>query len=221
MVHTALFHALLIQGGNIIPSYSDPVVCHFYLRIAAISISVSIQNSLKCSRVHKEPQSSKGWFIHFLWIQQRCVERPLSNAKAFAPEDINANKEKAILAGTHRIMCCAVYLFSRVWLFATPWAVALQALLSMRFSRQEYWSGLLYLPPRKVGNLPNPGIEPASLVSPALADGFFTSSATWEALQYFWEKLKCQGKSIPMRQVRRRPCGDVEGCNLQAHQPLS
>ena len=50
---------------------------------------------------------------------------------------------------------------SRVQLFATPWTVALQAPLSMGFSRQEYWSGLLFPPP---GDLSNPGIEPESLV---------------------------------------------------------
>ena len=46
------------------------------------------------------------------------------------------------------------------------------------FSRQEYWSGLPCPPP---GDLPHPGIEPVSLVSPAVADEFFTTSATWEA----------------------------------------
>ena len=48
----------------------------------------------------------------------------------------------------------------------------------MGVSRQEYWSGLPCPPP---GDLPNPGIELASLMSPALAGGFFTTSATWEA----------------------------------------
>ena len=47
-----------------------------------------------------------------------------------------------------------------------------------RFSRQEYWSELQCPPP---GDLPDPGIEPASLTSPALAGRFFTTSATWEA----------------------------------------
>ena len=47
----------------------------------------------------------------------------------------------------------------------------------MGFSRQEYWSGLPCPPP---GDLPNPGIEPVSLTSPALAGRFFTISATWE-----------------------------------------
>ena len=49
--------------------------------------------------------------------------------------------------------------FSHVRLFVTPWAVACQAPLSMRFSRQEYWSGLPLPPP---GALPNPGIKPGS-----------------------------------------------------------
>ena len=44
--------------------------------------------------------------------------------------------------------------------FATPWTVTFQAPLSMGFPRQEYWSGLLFLPP---GHLPNPGFEPRSL----------------------------------------------------------
>ena len=47
----------------------------------------------------------------------------------------------------------------------------------MGLSRQEYWSGLPCPPP---GDLPDPGIEPASLVSPELAGRFFTTSATWE-----------------------------------------
>ena len=45
----------------------------------------------------------------------------------------------------------------------------------MGFSEQEYWSGLLFPP---LGDLPNPGIEPASFMSPALAGRFFTTSTT-------------------------------------------
>ena len=56
-------------------------------------------------------------------------------------------------------------LSSCVQFFVTPWTVACQAPLSMGFSRQEYWSGLPCLPP---GDLPNPGIKPESLMSPAL-----------------------------------------------------
>ena len=56
-------------------------------------------------------------------------------------------------------------------------SIAYQAPLSAEFSRQAYWSGLPCPPP---GRLPDPGIEPASLVSSALAGRFLTTSSTWE-----------------------------------------
>ena len=64
---------------------------------------------------------------------------------------------------------------SRVRLYETPWTVASQAPLSLGFSRQKYWNELPCPPP---GDLPDPGIKPASLLSLALAGGFFTASAT-------------------------------------------
>ena len=82
-----------------------------------------------------------------------------------------------IIAG----MCMYTYVpshFSCVWLFVTLRTVACQAPLSMGFSREEYWSGF---PCPSPGELPDPGIKPASLMSPALAGVFFTTSATWEA----------------------------------------
>ena len=60
----------------------------------------------------------------------------------------------------------------------TLWTVARQAPLSRGFPTQAYWNGLPCPPP---GDLPNPGTEPASLMSSALAGKFFTTSATWEA----------------------------------------
>ena len=72
--------------------------------------------------------------------------------------------------------------FSRVQLFVTLWTVAHQAPLPMGFSRQECLSGLP-CPPR--GDLPEPGIKPASLTFPALAVGFFNTSTTWEAQPQF------------------------------------
>ena len=56
--------------------------------------------------------------------------------------------------------------------------LACQGPLPMRFSRQEYWSGLSWPPP---GDLPDPGTEPMSFTFPALAGRFFTTSVTWEA----------------------------------------
>ena len=75
---------------------------------------------------------------------------------------------------------CVLSHISSIRLCATSWTVARQAPLSVEFSRQEYWSGLPFLSP---GDLPDPGIEPVSLTSPALAGGFFTTSTTWEALK--------------------------------------
>ena len=68
--------------------------------------------------------------------------------------------------------------FSRVQLFVTLWTKACQAPLPMKFSRQEYWSGMPFPTP---GDFPNPAIDPGSLVSPALAGGSFITHATWKA----------------------------------------
>ena len=80
--------------------------------------------------------------------------------------------------GTHifvQVLVCVLSRFSCVRFFVTLWTVARQVPLSMGIPRQEYWSGLPCPPP---GDRPDPGIEPASLTSPALAAGFFTMSIT-------------------------------------------
>ena len=69
--------------------------------------------------------------------------------------------------------CCSVQSLSHVRLIGTPRTVACQAPLSLKFSRQEHWSGL---PFPSSGDLPDSGIEPMSLASPALAGGFFTTA---------------------------------------------
>ena len=68
---------------------------------------------------------------------------------------------------------------SHVQLFATPWTTGLQAPLSMKFSRQEYWSGMPFPSP---GSLPNPETEPTSFCLLHWQANSFTMSATWEAL---------------------------------------
>ena len=93
--------------------------------------------------------------------------------------------------------------FSHVWLFVTLWTVACQAPLSMGFSRQEYWSGLPCPPPE---DLPDPGIEPSSFMTPALAGGFFTTSATWEAKFGFQRG----GQRSPASQVPPRETWEVD-----------
>ena len=99
---------------------------------------------------------------------------------------------------------CMLSCFSRVQLCVTVWTVAHQAPLSMGFSRQEYWSGQQCPSP---GDLPDRGIEPMSLMSPELADRFFTTSATWEA-QICKEIYNCKcpfasfGISLKKKQTR-------------------
>ena len=68
----------------------------------------------------------------------------------------------------------------------------------MGFSHQEYWRGLPSPPP---GDLPDSGIEPAPLMSPALAGGFFTTNATWEAFCISKElaNLSREGNGIPLQ----------------------
>ena len=75
--------------------------------------------------------------------------------------------------------CSVTQSLSHVWLFATSWVVALWALLSMKFSRQEYWSGLPFPIP---GDLPHPGIESVSPMSSALAGRFFTTQPPGKTL---------------------------------------
>ena len=77
--------------------------------------------------------------------------------------------------------------FSHVWLFEAPWTVAHQSSLSMRFSRQEYLSGLPCPSPE---DLPNPRIEPISFWSPALTGEFFSTRMHWEALQWIIHSAK-------------------------------
>ena len=72
-----------------------------------------------------------------------------------------------------------MHALSCVQLFVALWTVTHQdPPLSMEFPRQEYWSGLPFPTPE---DLPDPGIKPSFLVSPALAGGFFTTSATYGA----------------------------------------
>ena len=73
-----------------------------------------------------------------------------------------------LMCNTYGVVC----MLSHVQLFATPWTVAFRLLCQWDFSKQEYWSGLPFSTP---GDLPNPGIEPVSPVSPALAGRFFNT----------------------------------------------
>ena len=72
-----------------------------------------------------------------------------------------------------------VCVFNRIWFFATPWTIAHLVPLSVGSTRQEYWSRFLFPSP---GDLPEPGMEPVSFTSPALAGRFFTTLPP----EYYW-----------------------------------
>ena len=83
--------------------------------------------------------------------------------------------------GIERTCMCAFLVVSVISSpFASPCTAACQSLLSMGFSRQEYWSGLSFPPP---GDLPDPGIEPQTPATPALAGGFFTTEPPGKSRQ--------------------------------------
>ena len=108
------------------------------------------------------------------WLPSQELTGPRQDA-SFSPKNVLL---MPYFQRVPRVCRCVLSSFSRVRCFTTPWTVAHQALLSMGLSRQEYWSGQPFLPPE---DLPDQGIEPASLMPPALAGRFFTTSATWEA----------------------------------------
>ena len=105
-----------------------------------------------CLKKKKKQNSLHGWFV-LPFLRPNC---------SFLLHLINS------------LMPCVL---SWVWLFETPWTVGCQAPLYVGFPRQANWSGL---PFPSLGDLSDPGIEPLSLVSPALAEGLFTSWATRE-----------------------------------------
>ena len=87
--------------------------------------------------------------------------------------------DSVIHTHTHtRVSVCVRLVTQSCLTLATPWTVACKNPRSTGFSRQDYRSGL---PCPLPGDLPDPGIKPVSLKSPALADGFFTTCTTWEA----------------------------------------
>ena len=102
------------------------------------------------------------------------------------------------MIGCEGIMKVKVKSLSHIWLFVEhhSWTVVHQALPSMEFSRQEYWSGLLFPSP---GDLPNPGIEPRS---PTLQAESLPSEPQWKPPNIrVGSLLLLQGSSHPRNQI--------------------
>ena len=99
---------------------------------------------------------------------------------SFSPNSFTQPREAIWCIGCVPVCAKSFPLFDS----ATPLTIALQGPLSSRFSRQEYWSGLPF---------PPSGIKLTSLMSPALAGRFFTTSATWEA---HWVACLCSDPDL-------------------------
>ena len=95
-------------------------------------------------------------------------------SKILSFEHVSSTKMSEMLPHFHPAHATALSCISRVQLGVTLWIAACQAPLSMGFSRQEYWSRFPCPPP---ADLPDPGIKLVSLMSPALAGRFFSTSA--------------------------------------------
>ena len=103
---------------------------------------------------------------------------PLSSGNvASVSEELNFQFDFNSLSSECIYIYCAESLQSCLTL-SDPMDYSLPGSSVRGFSRREYWSGLLCLPP---GGLSDPGVEPASLLFPALAGRFFTTSAAWDA----------------------------------------
>ena len=111
--------------------------------------------------------------------RQVCKKPEQTGTPDECPLNMPNRKLFVILEMPMCVLCmhvCVLSCFSHVRLFVTLRTVDHQAPLSMGFSRPEYWSGL---PCPSPGDLSKPGIEPACLMSPALASECFTNSAIW------------------------------------------
>ena len=97
------------------------------------------------------------------WEDAWSVRLTTGSQRYLGPNTWNLCGKKGV--GVEGPYACMLSHFTRVWLFGTPGTIGCQAPLSVGFSRQEYWSGWPCPPP---GDLPDPGIEPAFSVSPAL-----------------------------------------------------
>ena len=159
----------LVSMESVMPS-SHLILCRPLLLLPPIppSIRVFSNESTLRTRYHNR----------LLLTQVTALSQPVKHVSSQVIKAICISTEVMFIRRCLRSVCvCKLSRFSCVQLFVTLQTVAHRAPLTVGFSRQEYWSRLPCPPP---GDLPNPGIEPLSLTSPALAGGFFITDTTWE-----------------------------------------
>ena len=125
--------------------------------------------------------------LHFHYIPILCIETSTSFLKGQISFHVNVIFITLLYSAIKCDMCAELLQLCLNLCDPVDYGhIASQAPLSMGFSKQEYWNGLPCPPP---GNCPHPWIESVSLMSPALAGSFYTSSAIWKA-------LKCDAKLL-------------------------
>ena len=150
----------------------------------------AMSNELQVSKNHKREQISL--LVMGLWLKNQYDEYKANESEGLCTSFMSTHKRylchwnllflqvtgggggSGVCVCVRVCVCAHVCVLSHVQLFATLWTEACQTPLSMESSRQEYWSGLPFPPPEY---LPNPGIKPMSLTSPALAGRFFTAES--------------------------------------------
>ena len=118
------------------------------------------ESACQCKRRGFNP-----WVVNIAWrawqlLQYSRLENPTDRG-AWQATVHRVAKSQTRMTQVSTQNVCVLSCLNHIWLFATLWTVVCQTLLSMRFFRQEYWSGLPFPPP---GNLPNPGTERVSYV---------------------------------------------------------
>ena len=160
------------------PGKKTGVGCHFLLQCIKVKRESEFAQScltpgdpMDCSlpgfSVHGIFQAREvEWVaIAFRKLKSLCSLKSFCRKSCTTVPNISLDPQYVLFQELSFIRVLVLSLLSHVPLFETQWTVACQAPLSMGFPRQEYWSGLPCSPPR---DLPKPGTEPASPLSPAL-----------------------------------------------------
>jgi len=118
-------------------------------------------------------------------------------------QEINGPHTEQLKSGPCGQMYVCAQLLSPVWLYVTPLDCSPPGSSVHGILQADYWSGLPFLPP---GDLPKPGTEPWSLVSPAFAGRFLTTRTTWEAPQYDWYLYKKKEEDMKTNRQEALSC---------------
>ena len=158
---------------------------------------------LFCAAFHGFPGSASCSVLCFHRAWCRCSDSYVLHCPIKSWFGVSFSTPWLWVQRTQLLVYVCMCTLSGVHLCAAPLTVACQAPLFMKFPRQEYWGGLPFPTP---GDPPDPGIEPASLASPALAGRFFTTGTIWEALRWLLEVL-----SVIPAQVWKPTQGQAHG----------